>query len=144
MHVRKIAWRRCLSQPVNWPKLSCRLLSPWCTAITGYHARSVNSNSQQQTTTGYRQTSKSLPDASQPRRVKITTNRIYMWRFKYANTMPTVLCVHEQWFNRLSGLICGYITSIHDKRIVTSCEIYHNPSKFYNCYVLYYSPIILR
>ena len=33
---------------------------------------------------------------------------------KYANTIPIVLFMN-------SGLICGYITGIHDKRIVTSC-----------------------
>ena len=86
---------------------------PWCTTITGYHTSSDNSNSQQQPTAGYRQTSKLLPGVSQSRRVKSTTNGICTWRFKYANTIPTVLCVNN-------GIICGYITGIHDKRTVTS------------------------
>ena len=82
---------------------------PWCTAITGYHTSSDNSNSQQQPTVAYRQTSKLLPGVSQSRRVKSTTNGICTWRFKYANTIPTVLRVYN-----------GYITGIHDKRTVTS------------------------
>ena len=40
--------------------VSCLLLVPWCTAITGYWICSNKSNSQQQPTAGYRQTSKSL------------------------------------------------------------------------------------
>ena len=31
---------------------------PWCTAITGYQASNNNSNSQQQSTRGYKQASK--------------------------------------------------------------------------------------
>ena len=62
----------------------------------------------------YRQTSKLLLSVSQPRRVKTTTNGICMQLFKYANTIPTVLCMSN-------GLIRGYITGIHDKEIVTSC-----------------------
>jgi len=45
-------------------------------AITGYWISSNNSNSQQQPTASYRQTSKSLPGASVPTRVKTSTNRI--------------------------------------------------------------------
>ena len=62
----------------------------------------------------YRQTNKLLLSMSQTRRVKTTTNGIYVQQFKYANTIPTVLCMSN-------GLICGYITSIRDKEIVTSC-----------------------
>ena len=54
------------------------LLLPWCTAITGYWISSNKSNSQQQPTAIYRQTSKSLPGASPLTRVKTTTNTIYM------------------------------------------------------------------
>ena len=36
------------------------------------------------------------------------------WQFKYANTIPTVLYMSN-------GLICGYITGICNKGIVTSC-----------------------
>ena len=45
MHIRKIAWSSRLSQPVYQCKLSCLFLLPCCTAITGYHASSHNSNS---------------------------------------------------------------------------------------------------
>ena len=36
-----------------------------------------------------------------------------MWHFKYANTIPTFQCISN-------GLICGYITGIHNKRIILS------------------------
>ena len=110
IRILKIAQSSRLAQPVN---LRCLLILPWCTAITGYHTISGNGNNQQQLMVGYRQKSKSLPGAMQPTRVKTTTNKIYAWQFKYANTIPTVVCTNN-------GLICGYITGIHDKRIVIS------------------------
>ena len=57
--------------------VSCLLLLPWCTAITGYQISDIYHNSQQQPTVSYRQTSKLLPGASRPTRVKTTTNRNY-------------------------------------------------------------------
>ena len=86
--------------------ISHLLLLPWCMAITSYRISSNNNKSQQQPTAGYRQTSKSLPGVSLPRRVKITTNTIYTWQFKYGNTMHNVLYTSN-------GLICGYIAGIH-------------------------------
>ena len=71
---------------------------------------------------GYRQTRNSLPGMSQPRRKYTTTNRIYSWQFKYVNALLLVLCMSN-------GLICGYINSIHDKIIVTSCAMWHLPQK---------------
>ena len=53
-----------------------RPLLPCCTTISGYHTSSDNSSSLQQPTIGYRQTSKLLLGASQPRRVKTTTHRM--------------------------------------------------------------------
>ena len=83
------------------------LLLPWCKAITGYQIKSSNkSNSQKQPTTSYSHTSKSLSGSNLPTRVKTTTNRIYTCQFKYANTIPTVLCMDN-------SLICGCITDIH-------------------------------
>ena len=38
-------------------------------------------------------------------RMKTTTDTIYAWQFKDANTMPTVLCMSN-------GLICDYITDV--------------------------------
>ena len=61
---------------------------------------------------GYRQTSKLILGASQPRRLKTTTDGMYAWQFKYANTIPSVLSMSND-------LIRGYITGIHDKTIVT-------------------------
>ena len=43
----------------------------------GYHTNSDNSDSQQQPTVSYGQTSKALPGASEPRREKTTTTGIY-------------------------------------------------------------------
>ena len=99
-----------MSQPADQDKLTRLLFLPCCMVIAGYNTSSDNSNSQQQPTAGYSQTRKSLPDVSQQRRVN-TTNVI---QFKYANTVPTVLCTSN-------GLICDYNTGIHDKRIVTLC-----------------------
>ena len=82
------------------------LLLPWCTAITGYQTSSNKSNSQQQLTSGYRQTSKSLPGTSWPTRVKTTINRTYAWQFKYASNVPTILSTSN-------GLLCGYIAGIY-------------------------------
>ena len=77
IHIWKILWSNHSSQPVDWPKLSCLLLLPWCTAIAVYHTSSVNSISQQQPMPGYKQTSNcKLLLGSQPRRVKTNTNRI--------------------------------------------------------------------
>ena len=70
--------KNCLFRSVDRPKLSCLLLLPWCTAITGYHTSSDNNNNQQQLMAGYRQTSKLLMDTSQSRRAKFTTNSIYV------------------------------------------------------------------
>ena len=75
--------------------VSYLLLLHWCTAIAGYQISNNNSNSQQQPTTGYRQTSKALPGVSLPTTVKTTTNRAYEWQFKYANTVPAVLCLNN-------------------------------------------------
>ena len=70
---------------------------------------------------------------SQQRRMS-TTNII---QFKYANTVPTVLCTSN-------GLICDYTTGIHDKRIVT-LRIMWNLQRFIfygNC-LTYYLLIVL-
>ena len=80
---RKIPRSSHVSWLVDWPNLSHLLLLPWCTATAGYHTSSDNSNSQQQPKADYRQTSKFLQSASQPRRVKTTKNGIYTWQFKY-------------------------------------------------------------
>ena len=111
---------------VDWHKLSCLLLLPCCTSIVGDHRNSVNSNSQQKPTVGYKQTSKLLQDTSQSR-LKMITNGIYEWQLKYANTIPTVICMSN-------GLICGYITGIYDKELLgyASCEMCHDLSEFYN------------
>ena len=114
IHIKKVAQSIAYLGQVDQPKLSYLLLLSWCTVITGYHTSSDNSNTHQQPMAGYRQTNKLLLDTSQPRRAKFTTNRIYVHQFKYTNTISTVLCMSND-------LICGYITGIHDKRIVMSC-----------------------
>ena len=45
-----------------------------------------------------------------------------------------------------NGLICAYITGIHDKRIVTSCTMRQLPQTIegFDYYLVYYPPIILR
>ena len=97
------------------------MLFPWCTAITGYLKSSDNSKSQRSATD---KQAKSLPGTSQPGTVKTATNGMYMWQFycKCANIIPTVLYMS-------SGLICGCITGIHDRKIVMSCVMW-NLSKF--------------
>ena len=92
----------------------------WCMASTGYWISSTNSNIQQQQAADYRQTSKSLPGASPPTRMKTTTNRIYIWQFKYANTMPTVLCTS----NGLSVAISLVFTSdCRQKKHHITCHV---------------------
>ena len=76
IHISKIGCSSYLSWPVDQSNLSRLFLLPCCTTIGGYHTSSDNSNSLQQPTIGYRQTSKLLMGASQPRRVKTTTNQI--------------------------------------------------------------------
>ena len=88
---------------------NCLFLLPWCKVIAGYRVSSNNSNSQPQPTTGYRQTSKSLPGTISPTRVKTTTNTIYVWQFKYANTLPIVLCM-SNGFDKKAG-VASYIMS---------------------------------
>ena len=75
----------------------CLLLLPWCTTITGYRISSNNSNSQQQPTASYRQTSKFLPEVSGPTREKTTTNSIYMWQFQVCYHY-TYCSMYEEWF----------------------------------------------
>ena len=48
---------------VDQPNGKLPALLPWCTAIAGYQISSDNSNSQQQPTSSYKQTSKSIPGA---------------------------------------------------------------------------------
>ena len=64
-----------------------------CMTITGYQIYSNNNNSQQQPTTGYRLTIKSLPGMGGPITAKTTTNTICAWQFKYANSTPIALCM---------------------------------------------------
>ena len=61
----------------------------------------------------------------------------------YADTMPTVLCMSN-------GLIYDYIAGIHFFCLLTkeaSChasrEICHNPSEFYNYYLVYHVSVKL-
>ena len=88
--------------------LTCLIVSrllflPWCSAITGYWiGSSNNSNSQQQTTTGYRQTSKLLPGANLPTRVKTITTE-----FTHDNlTMLTLCILFYAWVMVKSVAIC--------------------------------------
>ena len=67
---------------VNLPNGKFLLRLPWCNTITGYQISSNNSNSQQQPTADYRQTSKLLPGVSQPTRAKTTTNRVCASKLK--------------------------------------------------------------
>ena len=120
VHIKKKAWSNHSSQSIDKPKLSHLLLLPGCTAIAGYHTSSDNSNSQQQLMGSYRQKSNSLLAASQPRRVKTTRNGIYLWQFQYDNIIYTIPCTSN-------GVICGYKTSIRDKRIVLSYIMWNLP-----------------
>ena len=92
IHIKKIAWSSCLSQSVDRPKLSLLLLLPWCMVIADYHTSSDNSNSKQQPTASYRQTSKSLTSVSETR--KTTTNTIYTHD---NSSMPTLFLSFYAW-----------------------------------------------
>ena len=117
MHIRKIAWSSHSCQPVDRPKSSCLLLY---LGSRLYCWLSCKQKNQLQPMSGYRKTRNSLLGASQSRREITTTNRRYLWQFKYVNAILIVLCMSN-------GLICAYITGIHDKRIVTSCTTWHLP-----------------
>ena len=114
MWIRKIARSSHLCQPVHWPKSSRLLLLPWYTAITGYHTSRKNNYNQWLAT--LKQEICYWVQLNQSRREKSTANGRYLWQFKYVSAIP--LCVSN-------GLISGYITSIHDKRIVTSYTTWH-------------------
>ena len=113
MCVRKITWSSHSCRPIDW-----QVQSPSFTLVHGYCWLSYKQKNQLQPMVGYRQTRNLLPGMSQSRREKTTTNRRYLWQFKYVNTMLIVLCMNN-------GLICAYITGIHDKRIVISCTTWH-------------------
>ena len=93
--------------------VSCLLLLPWCTAITGYWISSNNGNSQQQPTHQLQTTSKSLLGTSWPTRVITTTNRI---------------CKHD-------NSTVAKETSCH-----MSHETFHYLSEFYEYYLVHYMP----
>ena len=116
MRVRKIAWSSHSCRLVYRPKPSHLLLLIWCMAITGYYTS--RNTYQLQPMAGYSQTRNLLSGASQSRKEKTTPNGRYSWQFKYVNDILIVLCMS-------SGLLCSYITGIHDKRIVTSCTMWH-------------------
>ena len=88
--------------------VSCLLLLPWCIVFAGYWICSNKSYIQQLSTASYmyKQASKWLLEVSLQVRVKTTTRGVYAWQFKYANTMPTVLCFSN-------GLLCGNTASIY-------------------------------
>ena len=115
------------------------LLLPWCMAITGYQINSNNSNSQQQPTASYWQTGKLLPGASSPARVKTTTKQ-----YMRTNSNMLILCancsMHEQRFNL--WLYCWHSLLSVEKRSIMSHEFCHNPSEFYEYYLVYDIPII--
>ena len=131
-------WNNHLSLPVEQPNSKPPTFLPWCTAIIGYQKSSNNSNSQQQPSTGYRQTSKPLPGTSGPTRVKTSTNRIHTWQFKYSKHYA-YCSMHEQWFN-LWLYHWSWLLPVH-KRSITSWETCCNPLEFYNYYLVYYSYI---
>ena len=118
--------------------VSCLLLLAWYTAITDYQIISNNSNSQQ-ATTSYRQAS---INASQQTKMKTTTNRLWMWQFKYANTMYIYCSIHDQWFNL--WLYHWHSLWFVDKTSVTSLFIWNLPQSiaFYEYHLIYYMPII--
>ena len=65
--------------------------------------------------------------ATKPESMKTTTINI-MQHFKYANTVPTVLCMNN-------NLICGYTVGVHlslytnEMQHQALCEICRNPSE---------------
>ena len=95
---------------------------------SGYQISSNNSISHAATTNCWLHTNKQIATSvSPPTGVKTTTNEIYASQFKYANTMPTVLCTNN-------GLIHGYSllpSYTKEASCYASREIYCNPLEFY-------------
>ena len=116
MHVRKIAWSNHSCWPVDQPKSSLLFLLPWYTATAGYRTSRKTSYSQWLAT----DKEEIRYEAQVSQGEKTTANGRFSWQFKYVNTILIILCMSN-------GLICAYITSIHDKRIVTSCTTWHLP-----------------
>ena len=105
MRLRKIAWSNThvdqwtsLNQAASFFYLDARL-----TLVIIQTEKPV-------TTNGWQQTNKKFAIWHE--------SVIYSWQFKYVNAIHTVLCISN-------GLICPYITGIHDKRIVTSCTTWY-------------------
>lgn len=76
-------------RPAQWQITCFFYLDVWSLLVSDI------SNSQQQSTAGYKEKSKSLLGLSLPTRVKNITNTIYVQKFKYANavTVPTCPCM---------------------------------------------------
>ena len=74
-------------------------------AIAGYQMDSDNSNSQQQSTIRYKQTSNHYQQSS-PTSMMITGQMQDVWLFKYVDTVATVPCTSNV-------LICGYIIGVY-------------------------------
>ena len=96
-----------------------------------YYISNNNSISQQLLTTGCRQTA----SCYQAQVCQQEWKPIYVWRFKYGNTMPAVLCMSN-------SLICGYIAGIHFfyKRNVTSLVTWNLLQSIWNLQVLFRIP----
>ena len=109
---------------------------PWHTHGHHWHGYWIgNDNSYHPAS--YKHTSKSLHGLSPPTRVKATTNAIYVWQFKYANTMPTVTYMYNDLiYDYIAGInFCPYNKMKHHVIFTT---IYWN----YKNIIPYNMPII--
>ena len=119
MHVRKIAWSSHLCRPLDWPKSSHIFLLPWCTAIAGYHTSRKTSYNHWVATD--KQEICYRVQVSQGERKPPQTEDTH----DNSRMLTLYLCsMHEQWLN-----LCLYHWCIYDKRIVTSCTMWHLPQK---------------
>ena len=132
----------CLKQtpvPASTPTASCLLLLPWCTVITGYQINSDNSNSQQQPTTGNKQTNRyqiAITNIVKPPKVIAT--------YTCKNSSMLSLCLlfmAKQWIRSNMWWLYRWCSLLPVEKKV-SHKICWNPSEFLSHNYTTYMPIV--
>ena len=117
IHVRKTVWSSHLCRPVAWPKSSCLFfyLGAWLSLVIIQAEIPV-------TTNGWLQTNKKFAT----RRESVKERREKTAQMEDTRDNSSMLMLYILIVLCMSyGLICACITGIHDKRIITSCTMWH-------------------
>ena len=122
------------SRPAQWQATCFFYLGVWSSLVIRYAVTANSNNTPQQSTPGYKETSKLVPGTSPPTKVSKSENR-YIHNINVTiQACYTVSCMSN-------NLVCGCTIGI-DCCHVMSHTICHNPLKFYNYYLVYYIPIV--